>query len=156
MLRDGLVTKIDDIVIPPTIVTIVEGSNVVLRGTAPPASTVMVEGFSDTQRHLGTTTADEWGNYRVAFDLPGVIVDSIEWQVRTVHDGVVGESGKVSIDAHHDSSVAPQTNRCVEKGDTNGDCVVNTLDLMIQLQQPVSINPVSLRPFSLMAYYWTG
>jgi hypothetical protein len=177
-IRNGMVAKIYNVLLPPTIqrtesvVTINESFNVM--GKTIPFNQLEVEVSTKEKTYTVMATSDRAGLYTVTIQ-PISEAGNVTLRARTIVSGQKSDYGAplvVSVLNENKTQLPPLSTRCVKVADITGDCRVNIADFMVTklwYGLPLSIEmlareaeyfdnngTINLFDFSLMAYYWTG
>lgn len=173
----GLVTKIDDILISPTInikpVSIHPGDNILISGQAAPESEVLININDDLRsvNFFGVTTNSQ-GRYSFVFNTSNLKLGNYFVRSRSIvnlrsTDFSRWASFEIFQEVLEEAIEEVEDDVCPLRGDFNDDCRVNIIDFSIMAYWYNRPNPptvidlngdgkINLIDFSILAFYWTG
>jgi len=171
-IRQGMITYIDGLVVPPTLrlthSQVKIGSHLNAYGYGIANGELIIEAAGKTKIDQAGTL----GEYESAISIENLAKGEYQIKAMSTGDGVSSPYGKVVRFTVGDSNVQYTSPSCPERGDLNKDCFVNIADFSIATywldktlpEDTVTRNrldqngdgKITLMDFSIIAFYWTG
>ncbi|HDP36736.1 MAG TPA: hypothetical protein ENN27_02525, partial [Candidatus Atribacteria bacterium] len=132
----GLVTKIDDILIPPTIsvrpISVQSGDNILISGQTVPLAEVLVDVYGSLLIKSFKMIADIQGKYLLTLNTSDLELGSYSVRSRSIIDSrLTGFSRLIDFNIIREEIIEEEEDICPPRGDFNNDCRVNIIDFSI-------------------------